>query len=402
MSFTALAERLDVATPPTRDRALDGLRALAVAGVVTGHWLVMALVVTETGSLRISSPLVALPGFAGLSWALQMLALFFLVGGYSSARSLAGSDDYGGWIRARVRRLTRPVLAVTTALGLAFPLLFAAGVPAGTLRTTTALVVQPLWFIAVYAVLTALTPVAVAMVRRMGAWSVLPLLASVALIDALRYGPWADAMPGWLGLLTVLPGWGFGYVLGVAWSRGQLGRGGAAVLAVAGAALALLLVLRLGYPVSLVGVPGSGRVNSHPPSLLVLAVAMVQCGLAIRFHDRLGRALQAPRRWAVVAVLNLVALTIFCWHQVSLVLLTALTPTNLPGLHQIPDGVGWAGWRLAWFPVHLTLLASLVFLARRFESPWQRTLGRFTPAVMAIAAVATVGYTTYAVLALSH
>lgn len=395
-----LAERLEAATPPTRDRALDGLRALAVVGVVTGHWLVMALVATPTGALRIASPLVGLPGFAWLSWALQMLALFFLVGGVSSARSLARADGYGGWIRARVLRLTRPVIAVTAVLGLAFPLLYAAGVPVGTLRTTTALVVQPLWFIAVYGVLTALTPVAVALVRRLGVWSALPLAASVALIDALRYGPWADAMPGWLGLLTILPGWGFGYVLGVAWATGRVSRRGAAALAVGGSALALLLVLRLGYPVSLVGVPGSGRVNSHPPSLLVVAIAMVQCGLAIRFHDRLARALRERRRWAAVALLNLGALTIFCWHQISLVLLTALTPTSLPGLHQIPDGLPWAAWRLAWFPVHLALLAGLVLLARRLESPWRQTFRRFTPLVSAIALATAVGYGGYSVAVL--
>jgi peptidoglycan/LPS O-acetylase OafA/YrhL len=395
MTLRAYAERIEAATPATRERALDGLRALAVAGVVAGHWLVMALATGEHG-LRITSPLVALPNYAGVSWALQMLALFFLVGGYSSARSLARAQ-YRPWIRARVLRLTRPVVAVTALLGLAFPVLYALGTPAGTLRTTTALVVQPLWFIAVYGFLTALTPVAVAMVRRLGVWAALPLLASVALIDALRYGPWADAMPGWLGLLTVLPGWGFGFVLGVAWAHGRLGRRGATVLAVAGGALALLLVLRLGYPVSLVGVPGSGRVNSHPPSLLVVAVAMLQCGLAIRCRERLAALLRRPKMWALVAMLNLSALTIFCWHQVSLVLLTS---TGVPALHQVPDGLGWVGWRALFFPLQLALLTALVMLFRRFESPWRVSLGRFTPAAMTLAGVAAVAYGGYALVVL--
>ena len=39
-----LARRIDAATPPQRDRAVDALRALAIAGVIGGHWLVTALV----------------------------------------------------------------------------------------------------------------------------------------------------------------------------------------------------------------------------------------------------------------------------------------------------------------------------------------------------------------------
>ena len=38
------ARRIDARTPPQRDRAVDALRALAIAGVIGGHWLVTALV----------------------------------------------------------------------------------------------------------------------------------------------------------------------------------------------------------------------------------------------------------------------------------------------------------------------------------------------------------------------
>ena len=58
------AARIDAATPPHRDRAVDALRALAIAGVIIGHWLVTALVVTSgrTGPvLHDASPLASLP-----------------------------------------------------------------------------------------------------------------------------------------------------------------------------------------------------------------------------------------------------------------------------------------------------------------------------------------------------
>src|SRR5690606_26488197 len=38
----AAARRVDAATPPERERAVDGLRAVAICGVVLGHWLVSA------------------------------------------------------------------------------------------------------------------------------------------------------------------------------------------------------------------------------------------------------------------------------------------------------------------------------------------------------------------------
>src|SRR5680860_724383 len=76
--------RLDTRTPPGRDRALDGLRALAILGVVLGHWMVGALVLGADGALTVDSPLRTQPGLAPASWLLQMLGLFFLCLLYTS------------------------------------------------------------------------------------------------------------------------------------------------------------------------------------------------------------------------------------------------------------------------------------------------------------------------------
>ena len=384
--------RIEAATPPHRDRAIDGIRALAIAGVVLGHFLVMALVVQGGGGLRVASPLVHLPGLAPASWVLQMLGLFFLVGGYAAALSWNKADAYGPWVRARLLRLGRPVVASTALLGAAIPVLAVAGVSPVTLRTTAVLVVQPLWFIGVYMAITALTPLAVAMVRRLGIAAVVPSLVIVAGVDLLRYGPWHDAMPGWVGLVNVLPGWAFGYLLGVAWARGHVTRRVAGVLAAGGLALALLLVLRLGYPVSMVGVPGAGRANSHPPSLLVLALAAAQSGVVILARDRIEALLRRrPALWAGVAVTNLSAMTIFCWHQIALMLLSgvtlALAPSGLPGLHDTPGSLTWVACRLGWLVLHLVVLGGLVAAARRFEAPWTAAPRTVRYAALALAAV---------------
>ena len=85
-----MAARIEAATPAGRDRSVDALRALAIAGVILGHWLVTALVLTRSPAgarLHDASPLAALPALAPASWIFQTLAIFFFVGGYAAARS---------------------------------------------------------------------------------------------------------------------------------------------------------------------------------------------------------------------------------------------------------------------------------------------------------------------------
>ena len=141
-----LARRVDAATPPQRDRAVDALRALAIAGVIGGHWLVTALVTGSSGHstvLHDDSPLASMPALAPLSWIFQTLAVFFLVGGYSAAHSYRGG--YRTWLRKRLIRLARPVVVlaavwVPVTLGMCL-----AGVPATTVHTLLFLVISPLW-----------------------------------------------------------------------------------------------------------------------------------------------------------------------------------------------------------------------------------------------------------------
>ncbi|GAA3092014.1 hypothetical protein GCM10020254_41320 [Streptomyces goshikiensis] len=113
--WSALAGRVEAATPAGRDRSVDALRALAILGVVLGHWLVTALT-TANGGLSTTSPLEHMSMLAPLSWVFQTLAVFFLVGGHVGARSLASARErgvpYGAWVGQRLSRLFRPVAAV--------------------------------------------------------------------------------------------------------------------------------------------------------------------------------------------------------------------------------------------------------------------------------------------------
>ena len=369
--------KIDGRTPAHRDRAIDGLRAPALLAVPTGHWLLGGFTLDTGGGLHNTSPLATFGVLAPVSWILQMLGIFFLVGGHSSYLSYRRRKGSAReWITGRLTRLGRPVLGVTAVWALLLPVLHhGLGVPTATLHTASTLVVQPLWFVGVYAVITALTPYCVRASQRLGLGAAAPLLGSVAVVDVLRYGPYADAMPSWVSLLNLLPGWMFAYQLGVSWADKRLGRHEAWLLFAGGAALFASLLLAFHYPASMVGVPGASRTNSHPPSLLVLALAAAQSGAAILLRDRLARLLRRPALWAPVAIINLSAMTILCWHQTAM--LAAAVPASyfgeIPGLTTAPDSAGWILARMAWLPVFAGLLVAIVKFAQPIETPWDRT-----------------------------
>ncbi|MER8066825.1 acyltransferase [Streptomyces sp. NPDC094034] len=397
-TLTTTIEKIEARTPAHRDRAIDGLRALALLAVPTGHWLLGGFTLDSDGALHNASPLAAFGGFAPVSWVLQMLGIFFLVGGYASVLSYRRrKSTTAAWLRQRVVRLGRPVLGVTAVWAAAMPPLYLLGVPETTLRTASTLVIQPLWFVGVYTVVTALTPYCVRAARGLGGWAAAPLLASVAVVDFLRYGPYADTMPSWLSMVNILPGWLFAYQLGVSWGEGRIGRRGARVLLIGGTLLFAALLIVFHYPASMVGVPGETRTNSHPPSLLVLALAAAQSGAAILLRDRIGRLLSRPALWAPVVVINLCAMTILCWHQTAM-LATAVPASFLgpvAGLTTSPDSLGWIVVRLTWMPLFATLLVLIGWYARRFDAPW-KTGTRASKARRAAAGLLAAGFAVFA------
>lgn len=111
------------ATPATRDRYIDLLRVASLGTVVLGHWLMAAVTTDGVGNL-----LAVVPGLQVLTWALQIMPVFFFVGGFSHAlsyRSLRrkqpeGSTDsvYSAFLRVRLQRLLRPTMVFILVWGL--------------------------------------------------------------------------------------------------------------------------------------------------------------------------------------------------------------------------------------------------------------------------------------------
>ncbi|WP_089292224.1 acyltransferase family protein [Actinoplanes regularis] len=355
--------RVRAATPVDRDRTVDALRAYAVVGVILGHWLVSALVseAERPAVWQGASPLPDHPALVPATWFLQTLGPFFFAGGYAAARGLR-SRPPGSWLTTRFARLVRPVAVLAAVWLPALLLLRVTGAPESTRHVVRSLVTHPMWFLLVYLVLTALTPLLRAAVIRWRTWPVLPLAALIAAGDS----GWVS----WPSPVAAPVGWAVPYLLGIALAEGVLPRRTGLVLAPAGVIAGAALVLLAGYPASAVGVPGAGRSNLDPPSLFALALAAVQIGVFLLVRPGLAGLLRRPAVWAPVAVLNLAAMTLYCWHQTALLLVTfgGLLAGPLPGLLDPPDGA-WPVYRLLWLPVFGLTLAGLCRLFHRFERP---------------------------------
>ena len=111
---TALAD----ATPESRNRYVDFLRAASIAAVILGHWLVSAPYMLD-GSVVPGHMLALAPWTRWLTLVVQVMPIFFLVGGYANAVAWEAArrkgTRYDEWLGARIRRLIAPVLPVLLA-----------------------------------------------------------------------------------------------------------------------------------------------------------------------------------------------------------------------------------------------------------------------------------------------
>ena len=341
-----------------RDHSMDFYRVAALVFVVLGHWVAASLTYRD-GSFWRENPLVQMPWTQWLTWMFQVVPVFFVVAGYASAVSWSrhrhnGGDGRQAWLR---HRLTKPLgpTAVYVVFALAVvAVLRAAGVAGAELDFGAWAVAMHLWFLGVYAVMIALTPVAMAAHRRWGLAVPAALAVAVAVVDLATIGAQLPHL-GWVNHL--LP-WAVLYQLGIAWHAGML-RGCAPLLLASCSAVALVLLVTVGpYPVSMIGVPGQTLQNTSPPNLAILALGVAQAGVVLAAAPLLNRVLNSPRRQRILAVANDNVMALYLWHMVPVVIVALIGyPTGL--LPQPP--LGSAAWwlaRLEWLVV-LAMVAAL-------------------------------------------
>ncbi len=385
-------QALDLArrTPAGRNRYVDFLRAVAIAVVVIGHWLAAAPYVSETG-LEIVRMLGVSPWLHGLTWALQVMPVFFIVGGYANGASWEAARrdgvDYGVWLHGRLRRLVAPVVPLLLFWAALCLLAGWLGVDASLLRNASRLALIPTWFLAVYVIVVLLVPVTHAAWRRYGLASFwLPVSAAI-LVDALAFGRGLVALR-WVNYAFV---WVAVHQLGYLWRSGRAdARAVAAAWCLAGLACLTFLVEVANYPVAMLTVPGAEFSNTRPPTVALVALAAMQFGVIALLQAPLRRWLERPVAWAATILVNGSIMTVFLWHSTVQVLLIGLAwALGGLGLGWAPGSGIWWATRPLWLVALFLALAPAVVLLARFEHGARRGGRARLPAAAQVAGALT-------------
>jgi fucose 4-O-acetylase-like acetyltransferase len=360
-SIAGLAE----ATPSTRDRYVDFLRAFSILVVVIGHYFI-AVAFHQGGRVYVENAVGRTSLLWLLTWALQVMPLFFFVGGFSNLVSWKGG--YAGFLRGRLRRLLTP-FSVFAAVWLVIEValhLFDVGAGGGIFRLSR-LPFGPLWFLGVYLAVVAVAPLMIRLHRLAPLLSVVTLFNLILVVDTLRFAMHMRNV-GWLNLAFV---WLFAHQLGFFYGDGHFDRWHAsnfvALSSVGLTGMALLTNIGV-YPRSMVGVDHEAISNMSPPTACIAFLTLWLVGLAMLLRPRLTRWLQGRRAWSLVIGANAVIMTTFLWH-LSALLVTILVLERL-GLPPQPDtNAVWWLTRPLWIAIPLGLTGGLVAVFSRFERP---------------------------------
>src|SRR5262245_37747946 len=193
------ARELAAATPDGRDRYIDLLRVLSLATVVVGHWLMAAVTFDPDGRPRTSNALVSVSWAEPATWLLQVMPVFFIVGGaahWHALRNHVPKDGrYAEFVRRRVGRLLAPTAVFALAWTAVASGVQLTGYQRGILTLALRVVAQPLWFLAVYLGVVALAPALRRLHVRFGMWVPVTMVVALLAVDIARLGfgvPYVD------------------------------------------------------------------------------------------------------------------------------------------------------------------------------------------------------------------
>ena len=400
----ARLEEMARATPATRDRYVDFLRAASIVAVVFGHWFI-AINRFEHDIFSTSSAVGVTSGLWLATWLFQVMPVFFFVGGFSNLVTYDSfkrrGESTGAFVRSRVERLLRPSvvflgfwLVVQVALHL-----FDVGGPGGpTIVGETKLLsgmyppaatlpFGPLWFLAVYLVVVCVAPATIWLHRRFRWWVPAVMVVGTIVVDVVGFGADLNRLR-YLNIVFVLL---LPHQLGHFYADGTFERlprrAFWAMVLVGLGGLVLLtnpwLFEPLGparfdwfpgighYPKSLIGTEVEAVSNAYPPTACFLLADIWSIGAVMLLRPWLSRWLQRDRPWKATIFLNSVIMTLFLWHMTAyFVVLLVLWPLGIG--HQQDSTLTWWLLRPVFIGLSAAVLAGIVALVGRFERPRPR------------------------------
>jgi hypothetical protein len=366
-----------------RDLTLDLARVFCVLLVVVIHLLFIGVGRDAEGGLVISRPLEEQSWFAGVTWAGQIMPLFFVVGGFASITAWHSNVRRGGtaadYVKTRVIRLAQPsfplfvfyvaVIGGATLLALAPELVATVVEGAGS----------PLWFIAAYCLCQSLVPVLVRLHARAPRATLVVLLAGVVVVDAARFVTGMREL-GYLNMLFV---WPLVQQIGFWYADGWFARRAWwQLVLLAGACYAALVPLTLAGPYSV-----NMLDNLNPPTLPLVLLGLAQACVLRLLRPALAKLMSTHPARAVVFLVGTRLMTIYLWHLPVIIVFAGLG-LLIPGASPEPASPAWWWSRILVYLLVLLALFGLSFLVGRWEQP--REVGPTPPIwVVAVAVVLT-------------
>ncbi|GAB3608522.1 acyltransferase [Humibacter ginsengiterrae] len=348
------------AVPRRRDGAIDLARAWCLTLVVVLHALMVGVWIGAHGPV-LQNALEGWAGFAPFTWLVQIMPLFFVIGGFSAFTqwtALRGrgttSSEYVGM---RMRRLLRPAVAAIGAVVIVLAVLSILHVPADIVTVAGFRLSQPLWFLGVYALTTSLVPAMVAAHRRAPIATVCALALAVVAVDIVRASTGVAAV-GYLNLGFV---WLLVQQLGFWLADGRMPRCRVRqwMLAVGSFGTLALLCTTGAYSFDLLA-------DLNPPCGALVLLGIGQLAMFDLARPALRRMDAARVVHGISTWINARAMTIYLWHMLVLVLLAGvllLTSDRLP----VPLDAAWWTTRPIWLASVITAVALVTRAAGRWE-----------------------------------
>lgn len=327
MARTLLTTRRTTIAPVEVHDATDSLltfvRSMALVVVVLWHW-VFTTIRWDGNGPHSGNPLHLVPGGFVLTWFLQVMPLFFIVGGWTSMKSYERSvarRAQESWVRKRIFGLVAPVLPLVGAL-MATKIFLSAW-----LFGVVLLAASPLWFLAVYVPLTILTPTLVRTHRRAPH---LFLALSIGAVLAVQYARFALGVSGTaLILLSFLGVWGTVYQLGFFFERVRNNRR-LAQLCVSVGLSGIILGGAFGYSLSMVTRVNDTVSNMGPPTSQIVFLGLFQIGLVGVLQQQLRCFASRPRVERFIDAVGSSQMKIYAVHlPIWVAVLIALRNTPL-------------------------------------------------------------------------
>lgn len=352
--------------PAGRDTAIDLLRAICVAGVVLLHAIMVGVTVVDGGPVFAN----ASEGtwwIAPISWVLQVMPLFFIIGGFagyiSFRRTQARGGTATGFIAARVHRLLRPALFAIGIVGAALATLSAVGIPTDIIAVAGFRYSQPLWFLAVFLGCQTLLPALAKAHARRPLITVAALVSASISVDVLRAITGLEGV-GFLNLAFV---WLTLQQIGFFLADGTIDRLSRRARMIAGAAALITLI---GAFTSGVYSPDL-IANINPPTSALLLVGVVHLSTVSLLRDHISALSRRPLPAAFAAFVNRRTMTIYLWHMPALLTMagTCAVASLTSGI-ALPEPSTFAWWvsRPLWLAIALTLTALIAVVLTRIET----------------------------------